>query len=175
MATTAAANNTAPTISFDEASDEAQRNKPHIMLGRDRPLDVPPPATSGLFGKPLDFSVSIAVIEPYNSHGAITAGDNLILVNRGASEHYLDGYTTPGLRGRLPNYKTLVVPRKITTAGNHELEGGATGVSSGTVIDTLGQRQSAGLTIVVISGLRKKSVLGPGGSIRGHSHRLRTG
>lgn len=64
MATTAAADDTAPTISFDEASNEARRTQPHVMLGRDRPLDGPSAATVGLFGELLDLSVSMAVIEP---------------------------------------------------------------------------------------------------------------
>ena len=56
----------------------------------------------------------------------------------------------------MSNDKTLAVPRKITTAGNHKLPGDATGGISGTVIDTHGQRQSVGLSIVVVSGLGKK-------------------
>ena len=150
MTTTAAADDTAPTISFDEAP-----TKQLIMLGRDRPLDWPSAAMVGLFGEPLDLA-SMAMIEPYNNSGAITAGNILILVDNGASEHYVDGHITPGLRGRLSDYKALAVPRKITTAGNHKLPGDATGVIGGTVIDTHGQRQSVGLSIVVVSGLGKK-------------------
>ena len=150
MATTAAADDTVPTISFDKAP-----TKQLIMLGRDRPLDWPSAATVGLFGEPLDLA-SMAMIELYNNSGAITAGNILILVDNGASEHYVDGHITPGLRGRLSDYKALAVPRKITTAGNHKLPGDATGVISGTVIDTHGQRQSVGLSIVAVSGLGKK-------------------
>ena len=73
MTTTAAADDTAPTISFDEAS-----TKQLIMLGRDRPLDWPSAAMVGLFGEPLDLA-SMAMIEPYNNSGAITAGNILIL------------------------------------------------------------------------------------------------
>ena len=139
MATTAAADDTVPTISFDKAP-----TKQLIMLGRDRPLDWPSAARVGLFGEPLDFSASMAMIEPYNNSGAITAGNILILVDSGSYEHYVDGHITLGLRGRLSDYKTLAVPRKITTSGNHKIPGDATGVISGNVIDTHGQRQSTG-------------------------------
>ena len=153
MATTAAADDAAPTIFFDETTDEAARTKPPVMLGRDRPLDGPSAATVGLFGEPIDFSASMAVTEPYNNGRAATAGKILVIVDSGASEHFFDDYITPGLRGWLSNYKTLAVPRKIATAGNHERKGDATGVISGTVIDEHGKRQSVGLTIVVVSGL----------------------
>ena len=98
----------------------------------------------------IDLSASMAVAEPYNDGGAATAGNILVLVNNGASEYYFGDYITPGLRGRLSNYKPLVVPRKITNAGNHELNGEATGVISGTVIDVHGKKQSVGLEIVVV-------------------------
>ena len=68
---------------------------------------------------------------------------------------------------------TLAIPRKITTAGNHELKGDATGVISGNVIDEHWKRQSVGLAIVVLSRLGKKPVLDPGSHVSGHHHRLR--
>ena len=71
----------------------------------------------------------------------------------GPSDHYFDGYITPGLRGRLFNYKTLAVPRNITIPCKHELTEDATGDISGTVVDTLGQKQSVGLSIVVVDRL----------------------
>ena len=55
----------------------------------------------------------------------------------------------------MSNHKTLAVQRTITTAGNHELIGDATGLISGTVTDVHGKSQSVGLAIVVVSGLRK--------------------
>ena len=112
------------------------------------------------------------VTEPYNNDGAATAGNILVLVDSGASERYFDDYITPGLRVRLSNSKTLAVPRKITTAGNHERKGDVTGVISGTVIDVDGQRWSVGLVIVVVSGLGK-TVLRPRSHVSGHHHRLR--
>ena len=92
----------------------------------------------------------MAVTEPCNNGRAATAGNILVLVDSGASEQCFDDYITPGLRGRLSNYKPLGVPRKITNAGNHELNGDATGVISGTVIDVHGKKQSVGLEIVVV-------------------------
>ena len=144
------------------------------MLGKDPPLDGTSAVTVGLFGEPLDFSIWMTMIERYNNSGAITAGNTLILVDSGASERYFDGYITPGLRGRMPNYKILAVPLKVTTAGNHKLTGDATGVITGTAIDTHGRRQSVGLLIVVVSGLGQ-NLFCPGSNVRGHSHRLPTG
>ena len=55
----------------------------------------------------------------------------------------------------MSNDKTLAVPRNITSAGNHELKGHATGVISVTCIDAHGNRQRVGLEIVVVSELGK--------------------
>ena len=49
MVPTATADDTALSISFDEAAEEAARTKPPVMLGRDCLLDVPSAATVGLF------------------------------------------------------------------------------------------------------------------------------
>lgn len=69
MATTAAADDTVPTLHIDEAFDEARRTKPFVMLGRDRPVDGPSVTTVRLLGEPLDLSVSMVVIEPYSNGG----------------------------------------------------------------------------------------------------------
>lgn len=106
----------------------------------------------GLFGEPLDFSAPMAVTERYSNDGVVTTGNIQVLGGSGASECYcFDGCITPGLRGQLSNCKNLTVPRKVTTAGNHELTGNATGFISGIVIDTHGQRKGVGLSIVVVS------------------------
>ena len=109
----------------------------------------------------------MAVTEPCNNGRAATAGNILVLVDSGASEQCFDDYITPGLRGRQSNCKTLAVPRKTTTAGNHELKGDAIGGISGTVIDEHGKSQSVELAIMVVSGLRKKQLSVPAATSEG--------
>ena len=62
----------------------------------------------------------MAVNEPHNDGRPATASNIPVLMESAASEHYFDDYITSGLRGRLPNYKTLMVSRTITTSGNHD-------------------------------------------------------
>ena len=90
MAITAAADDTALAILFDEATDEGVRTKPPVMLGRDRPLDGPSAATAGLLGEPIDFSAAMAVTELHNNGRAATAVNILVLVDSGTSEHYFN-------------------------------------------------------------------------------------
>ena len=64
MATTAAVDDTAPAISFDETTDEAVRTKPPVISGKGHPLDGPSAATVGMFEEPIDLSASMAMTEP---------------------------------------------------------------------------------------------------------------
>ena len=64
-----------------------------------------------------------------------------VLVDSGASGHYFDDAIIPGLRSKLDNYQVLDVPRIITTAGGHQLEGIAQGLLRGNIIDGTGAQR----------------------------------
>ena len=53
----------------------------------------------------------------------------------------------------MSDYEILEEPRKITTAGKHQLEGDATGVITGTITDKAGVEQPVKILIVVVPGL----------------------
>lgn len=56
-----------------------------------------------------------------------------LLVDSGASDHYLDDHS--GLRERLSDYVRLEEPPELTTTGSHKLKRVATGIISGYIID----------------------------------------
>lgn len=109
--------------------------------------------TLGLFGAlggGGESTALMAMAEEYEDYGGFgnNGGSVKLLVDSGASEHYLDD--RPGLRERLSDYVRLVEPREITTAGNHKLKGVATGTISGYIIDQTGVRQQVRLPVVVV-------------------------
>ena len=82
----------------------------------------------------------MAIAEEYEGNDVFGKNDRFmkLLVDSGASEHYLDD--RPGQRERRSDYLRLVEPHEITTVGSHSLKGVATGVMSGYIIDQTGVR-----------------------------------
>ena len=65
------------------------------------------------------------------------------------------------------DYEILEEPRKITTAGKHQLEGDATGVITGTITDKAGVKQAVKIPIVVAPGLGRNLFSVPQATLQG--------
>lgn len=58
-----------------------------------------------------------------------------VLLDSGASAHYIDDAHIPGLQYELASYQVLDAPCKITTTGGHQLDEVAWGLLCGSVVD----------------------------------------
>ena len=81
----------------------------------------------------LLYGTALMTSEPAASKHKASAGDDSVsvLVDSGASGHYLDDLITPSVKHRLLNYVLLTTPRKILTAGGALLDGTAEGMLKG--------------------------------------------
>ena len=123
--------------------------------------------TLGLIEQKQEDSAFMAVSAEEFDYTGNTSSDNVlaIFVDSGASKHYFDD--THGLRGRLSDYELLEEPRKITTAGKHQLEGDHTGVITRTTTDKAGVKQPVKILIVVVSGLGRNRLSVPQATLQG--------
>ena len=76
-----------------------------------------------------------------------------MLVDSGASGHYLDDIIILGLRDKLNSYQVLDVPRNIITVGGGQMDGVTQEVLRGMVVDGKGARRSVQLSCLVVPGL----------------------
>ena len=83
-----------------------------------------------------------------NSHLNMT-----MVVDSGASSHYVDDKLIKGIRKHMFEYKTLKEPSIITTAGMHRLHGSATGKLRVNVTDHLGEKKTVTLPVTIVSGI----------------------
>lgn len=65
-----------------------------------------------------------------------------ILVDSGASDHFIDPCLTPGRKNIWANFEVLAVPHMIVAAGQHILKGVATSTVHGIVTDDDGRHIS---------------------------------
>ena len=73
-----------------------------------------------------------------------------ILVDSGASEHYLDIDLPPGLRERMLDYEILKESHQIITAGEHVIEGIAKGTIIGTFNGQHGKKQQMAFSAIAV-------------------------
>ena len=76
-----------------------------------------------------------------------------VMVDSGASGHYLDDALIPGLRCRLDNYQELAIRRWITTAGGHQLERAGQGLLLVHIIDAQGVQRLIQISVLIVPGL----------------------
>ena len=109
----------------------------------------------------------MAIAEKYEGNDVFGKNDRSIklLVDSGASEHYIDD--RPGLWERPSDYLRLVKPSEITTDGNYRLKGDATGVISVYIIDQIRVRQQVRLPAVVVPGIGRNRFSVPSGTDQG--------
>ena len=71
------------------------------------------------------------------SDASFCSGDSTptMLVGSGATHNFVDPLLTPRLQDMMSNYCVLDVPHTIVAAGQHVLQGVATGTVQGTVVD----------------------------------------
>ena len=81
------------------------------------------------------------------------SGDSTLtmLVHSGATHNSVDPLLTPGLQDIMSDYFVLDVPHTIVEAGQHVLQGVATGIVQGTVIDDGGRERNFSFQAVVVS------------------------
>eukprot|EP00752_Nemacystus_decipiens_P006651 g5979.t1 len=87
-----------------------------------------------------------------------TAGDSnnfSMMVDSGASDHYVDDKLVPGIKNKMINLRQINPAREITTAGNHTLHGTATGDIVCEVTDSNGNERLAHIPIVIVPGIGK--------------------
>ena len=76
-----------------------------------------------------------------------------MMVDSGASGHFLDPFLIPGLRGLMRDYCSLAVSHKIVTAGQYVRECIPTGTVCGHVTDVSGVKRLVAFPAVVVPGL----------------------
>ena len=78
-----------------------------------------------------------------------------MLVDSGASAHFVDSDLLPGLRDCLMSYQVLDPPMIITTAGLRRVHGTATGELPCIVVDTDGLERRISVRVTVVPGMGK--------------------
>lgn len=103
----------------------------------------------------------------FDNHRGNTISDNSndIRGQGRTSENYFDD--TPGRMGRLSDYEILEEPRKITTAGKHDVEGDPAGAITRAVIDKAGVKQPVKTPIVAVPGLGRNLFSVPRAALQG--------
>ncbi len=87
-----------------------------------------------------------------------TAGDSgnfSMMVDSGASDHYVDDKLVPWIRSKMVHLRQINPAREITTAGMHTLYGTATGDIVCQVADSNGKMHTAHIPIVIVPGIGK--------------------
>ena len=79
--------------------------------------------------------------------------DMTMVVDSGASSHYVDDKLIKGIKTRMFEFKTLEKPSIITTAGMHQLHGTATGKLRVKVTDSHGEKKTVILPVTIVSGI----------------------
>ena len=87
------------------------------------------------------------------SAASFCSGDSTLtmLVDSGATHYFIDPLFTPRLQDMMSNCCVLDVPHTIVAAGQHVLQGVATGIVQGTVIDDGGRERNFSFQAVVVS------------------------
>lgn len=98
-----------------------------------------------------------------------------MLVDSGATEHFLDDELIPGLKDILLDYELLDNPKKIAAAGQRVLLGTATGVLPDTITNQNGGVHKANFRIVIVSGLGRHLFSSSAGMVRGIATNLEPG
>ena len=82
------------------------------------------------------------------------SGDSTLpmLVDSGATHNLVDPFLTPRLQDMMRDYCVLDVPHTIVAAGQHILQGDATGTVHGTVINDGGREKNCFSQAVVMPG-----------------------
>ena len=76
-----------------------------------------------------------------------------MIVDSGASGHYVDDKLAKGIKQLMFNYQEFDTPRTITTAGLHILLGTATGKLRNKVTDSNDRTRMATLPIIIVPGI----------------------
>ena len=93
-----------------------------------------------------------------------------MVVDSGASSHYVDDKIITGIKTKMFEYKTLKTPSIITTAGMHRLHGTATGKLRVNVTDSFGEKQTVILPVTIVSGIGRNLF----SSVAAHSRGFKT-
>ena len=78
-----------------------------------------------------------------------------MMVDSGASDHYVDDKLVPWIKSKMINLQEINPAREITTAGMHMLYGTATGDIVCKVTDSDGKERTANIPIVIVPGIGK--------------------
>ena len=98
-----------------------------------------------------------------------------MLVDSGATEHFLDDELIPGLKQLMQDYNLLEEPKKIVTAGNQVLLGTATGILPCVITDQNGSTHQVGFPSLIVSGLGRHLFSSSAAAARGTSTIIEAG
>lgn len=121
----------------------------HVAASTSAPssADVPVDYDSTPFDGGFLFSASSSTPTASSNTDTIT-----LLIDSGATEHYLDSYLVPGLLD-MSDFRALLVPKSIVAAGGHVLRGTHSGVLPVSVADDKGKFHRIKLTCILVPGL----------------------
>ena len=98
-------------------------------------------STPGLFGAFDETYMATSAVLTSAASGPSAGSQITVMVDSGASGHFLDPFLIPGLRGLMSDYCSLDVPHKIVTVGQYVLQGIAKGTVRGHVNDVSGHKR----------------------------------
>ena len=142
----------------DNSTKSEKKVKPIIALGpAPKHMLRKKTADSGLFAAFGETFFMVVPSTPATRQNICKTDGNsiIILVDKGASEHYPDIDLHPGLRERMLGYEILKEPHHFIPAGEHVIEGIAKGTIIGTFNGQHGAKQWVVFSTIVVPGLRR--------------------
>ena len=102
----------------------------------------------GAFGAFMVTTAALSAASFYSSDSTLR-----MPVDTGATHNFVDPLLTPRLQDMMNDYSVLDVPHAIVAAGQHVLQGVATGTVQGTVFDDGGRERNFFFQAVVVPGM----------------------
>ena len=105
---------------------------------------------------PMGFSFTAAGHKAEQAHLAAWDSNKItMLVDTGASDHYIDDKLAPGIKDMMSDYRPVIGTREITGIGQHTLYGTHTGTVNCQIVDSSGKKQFGKFPITLVPGLGK--------------------
>lgn len=134
------------------AAARAQQNSATTAAVPNSAAPAPQEATEPYSGR-SGFSWATASSVPAATSVSTDPDSFTMLVDSGASEHFIDSDLIPDVRECLTSCTVLDPPMVITTAGLHSIHGFATGTLPCAVVDTNGQEHEISVSVTLVPGL----------------------
>ncbi len=135
---------------YQQGAPRPQEGASHIaQVERSDPVNEHPD-----FNKEFDFDGGFMWMALSDERTFLPNNNEItMLVDSGATEHFVDDQLIPELKEKMLNYTVLSTPKKIRAAGKHILLGTVTGILIGSITDKTGKKHEVGFPSVIVSGL----------------------